>query len=365
MFLMLFAAGLMLWGCAQERARTDIALEMTDEDSVEAIIDQDLLTVGGTIISIEEQADTRGRAATVTYVDETEMKKPVLIEPDESLKPEAPEAAKPAGERAAITEPGLIHLEEPLVTPTEEKPAEEAPVIAEEDREALFAEAEMPALPSEEAEIPVEEADEAEAPPSEEPTAVTEVSEETTVVAQIPAKPEIGMGTEPAVVRPPRGGYYATYRTTRLPVAYPRHTVVRGDTLWSISRKHGCTISELAAANSVSRRSILRIGQILLIPVPKPEVEKEPATEIAEEPAPSPDVEPTADEGAAMEEEKPPEPSLPPPPPIETDYYTVQSGDSYWKIAKRYGITSAELMALNDTSDTLIRIGQKILVPKE
>ncbi len=34
---------IVMFSCARERGRTDIALEMTDEDSVEAIIDQDLL----------------------------------------------------------------------------------------------------------------------------------------------------------------------------------------------------------------------------------------------------------------------------------------------------------------------------------
>ena len=48
-----------------------------------------------------------------------------------------------------------------------------------------------------------------------------------------------------------------------------------------------------------------------------------------------------------------------------TEIYTVKSGDSYWKIARKYGMTSTELMSLNNTSSALIRVGQKILVPRK
>ena len=52
-------------------------------------------------------------------------------------------------------------------------------------------------------------------------------------------------------------------------------------------------------------------------------------------------------------------------PQVETEIYTVKKGDSYWKLARKYGITTKELMALNNTSSSLIKIGQKILVPKK
>ncbi len=49
----------------------------------------------------------------------------------------------------------------------------------------------------------------------------------------------------------------------------------------------------------------------------------------------------------------------------ETEYYTVKKGDSYWKIARKYGVSSSELMSLNNTTSTLIKPGQKIIVPKK
>ncbi len=42
--------------------------------------------------------------------------------------------------------------------------------------------------------------------------------------------------------------------------------VRKGDTLWSISRRYGLTVDELAEANGIDNVSNLRIGQILTIP---------------------------------------------------------------------------------------------------
>jgi len=44
--------------------------------------------------------------------------------------------------------------------------------------------------------------------------------------------------------------------------------------------------------------------------------------------------------------------------------YTIKSGDSLWKISKRYGTTTAALMRMNRISSAdNLRIGQKIFVP--
>lgn len=54
-----------------------------------------------------------------------------------------------------------------------------------------------------------------------------------------------------------RGGVRTTY------------TVRRGDTLTKIAKKYGITVSELAAANRISRNSVLKVGQKLKIPYPR------------------------------------------------------------------------------------------------
>ena len=50
---------------------------------------------------------------------------------------------------------------------------------------------------------------------------------------------------------------------------FPRslsYEVRRGDTLWSISRRYGLTVDELAEANGIDDVSHLRVGQVLTIP---------------------------------------------------------------------------------------------------
>jgi len=45
-----------------------------------------------------------------------------------------------------------------------------------------------------------------------------------------------------------------------------RHVVRRGETLWSIARRHGVTVNSLADRNNMSPRESLRSGRVLLIP---------------------------------------------------------------------------------------------------
>ena len=360
--------------CARERARTDITLEMTDEDSVEAIIDQDLLTAGGTIVNLEEP-ETAAKPSAVTYVDEVEMQKPVLVQQDKSLKPE--EEVKPPQEKqtetiASVSEPletpgeGLIEIAEPKAIPKEETKKGETIAASEEpvSTEELIAEnkkilesagdtQEIIAASTDDIILPGESGTETVAKVTEK-VETEEITFPDENVA--PAAKDI----QPAVVRPPGGGYYTKYTPLEKIPVYPRHTVKRGDTLWSVSKKYGCSISELVAANNITRRSILRIGQILIIPVAKKQ------TDISSEQKTAEVESATEKKNTAADISK--EPSVKPvveAPQVETEIYTVKKGDSYWKIARKYGVTSAELMALNNTSSTLIKVGQKILVPKK
>lgn len=55
----------------------------------------------------------------------------------------------------------------------------------------------------------------------------------------------------------PRGGKMGSGAT---------HTVARGDTLWSVSRREGVSVQQLANANGLQANAVLREGQKLTIP---------------------------------------------------------------------------------------------------
>lgn len=102
------------------------------------------------------------------------------------------------------------------------------------------------------------------------------------------------------------------------------HTVVKGDSLWSISRKYGIGVDELAAANQLSRSATLRLGQQLVVPA-----KAAPAA---------------ADTDAA-------------------NTYEVKSGDTLGAIARRQGTTVSALRAANNLSNDNLRVGQKLVIP--
>jgi LysM repeat protein len=104
------------------------------------------------------------------------------------------------------------------------------------------------------------------------------------------------------------------------------HTVAKGDSLWSISRKYGISLDELAAANQLAKTASLRLGQTLIVP--------------AKAAAPAAGV-----SGEAF------------------NTYTVASGDTLGSIARKHGTTAAALRTANNLKGDNLRIGQKLVLP--
>ncbi len=136
----------------------------------------------------------------------------------------------------------------------------------------------------------------------------------------------------------------STSTTTTAPAAGGSYTVQAGDSYWRIANKYGISISELQRLNGTSNY-FLYPGQSLKVPgsgsanaTPAPAATTASTTSApAETPAPAPST------GGGN--------------------YTVQAGDSYWRIANKYGISISELQRLNGTSNYFLYPGQSIKVP--
>lgn len=100
------------------------------------------------------------------------------------------------------------------------------------------------------------------------------------------------------------------------------YTVKSGDTLYSIARTYGVTVSALAAANNITNYSLIYVGQVLIIP------------------------------GTTVT------------PPTTTVKYTVKSGDTLYKIATMYNTTVAKIAAANNIANVnSIYVGQVLVIP--
>ena len=100
------------------------------------------------------------------------------------------------------------------------------------------------------------------------------------------------------------------------------YIVQRGDTLYSIANKFDITVSELKKVNNLSN-NLLDIGQKLVIP------QKDTTTEV----------------------------------PDNYVTYIVQKGDSLYKIANEYNVTVSDIINANQLASTTLSVGQILLIP--
>lgn len=110
--------------------------------------------------------------------------------------------------------------------------------------------------------------------------------------------------------------------------------MAKGDSLTKIARVHGVTVPELKTANGLSS-DLIRIGQVLSIP--------------GRSSAPA---------------AKPPVATAPAPTAVSAATYTVAKGDTLWGIARKLGVSAAELARVNGLNDpSKLKIGTVLKVP--
>jgi len=120
------------------------------------------------------------------------------------------------------------------------------------------------------------------------------------------------------------------------------YTIKAGDTLFSLARRFGTTVDVLVRINNLSDPSRISVGQVLKLPGTSP-APTQPATTQAPTTATSP-----APTGTPV--------------PVPTTH-TVRAGETLSQIALRYGMTYQELAILNNLSNpNLIYVGQVLIV---
>ena len=97
------------------------------------------------------------------------------------------------------------------------------------------------------------------------------------------------------------------------------YKVKSGDTLWSIAKKYGISVNDIKQKNGLID-SKLTIGQELIIPI--------------------------------REEEN-----------INENMYSVKKGDTLYSIAKEFDTTPSDIIKLNNLTNTILSIGQKLNIP--
>jgi len=121
------------------------------------------------------------------------------------------------------------------------------------------------------------------------------------------------------------------------------HRVARGDSLSTIARRYGTSVSKLMALNGLHNHSI-RTGKTLILPGT---VQQEALT--AEQVA---STRARLSAGNSQKAGKPQE-------------YVIRSGDSLWSIARRFKVSTRQLQAWNDISAKQhIKPGQKLIVAR-
>ena len=117
----------------------------------------------------------------------------------------------------------------------------------------------------------------------------------------------------------------------------PIYIVQKGDSLWSIAKNNNTTVEDIIELNKLKTNTLM-IGQELYIPTGTVDNTTQDNT----------------DNNNSGEND------------IITDsfsIYTVQKGDSLWKISRQFDIDVPDLIDINNLKDLTLQIGQKLLVP--
>jgi membrane-bound lytic murein transglycosylase D len=138
--------------------------------------------------------------------------------------------------------------------------------------------------------------------------------------------------------------------------SWKKHKVTKGQTLASVAKKYNVTTSQIKQWNGLKSNS-LKAGQVLKI---KTRVKK--TISITESDPVATAQKAMGGESAADSTEVAPTPKPAPAP--KSQVYTVRKGDTLNLIARKYGVTIAEMKKWNPKLTDRLQVGQKITIKK-
>lgn len=163
----------------------------------------------------------------------------------------------------------------------------------------------------------------------------------------------------PGIIKPESSPSSAS-KTIQGPV---KHTVLKGETLYGISRKYQVSVQQIQDWNNLSGAGI-QTGQTLIVsapdsstpavketPVKTPPVKTPPAKETS--PTPVEKVNPVKKVNTVEATTRKP---------AEKVVHVVTSGETLFGIARKYGVDVSQIKKLNKLAETSLQIGQKLVI---
>jgi len=129
---------------------------------------------------------------------------------------------------------------------------------------------------------------------------------------------------------------------------YALHIVKKGETLWTIARQYNLTMDLILTTNNITNPELISIGQQIKIPSYK-DVTATPEKNVTNQPV--------INENNSNN-------NINPPKNAEPIIYTVKAGDNLWNISRKYGVSVEVIISVNNLKEKdLLSLGQKLEIP--
>lgn len=129
------------------------------------------------------------------------------------------------------------------------------------------------------------------------------------------------------------------------------HLVEKGETLYGISRKYGVSVDQISAANNLGKDTTIKVGQKLTIPAKN---SSSSASSTSTASTSNANTGSKTSTSTTVSQAKA----------ASSKEYTVQKGDTFYRIARDNGISVDDLMSFNKLKEgSVLKVGQVLKIP--